>query len=175
MWLMQWLISFQECSRFLELLSSWHGYGLNPGWGGWGGVPTCSLMALWAVGWELNSYLLPVSEVIVNDNLAPVRLFKFLVACKKWSHFWSTIMRRFFLFRQQFWHLFIPPPPQHVDNLTSLWNCNFKFHMHVVCGHGPLSFNDINFKIGRLAAILEFFSFQTLNFSLALNIKSKLQ
>ena len=63
--------------------------------GSW--VPTCSLMAHWAVGWELNSYFSPLSEVISNDTLAPVRLYRFL-ACKKMKPFLKHNYEKIFYF-----------------------------------------------------------------------------
>ena len=43
------------------------------------------------------------------------------------------------------------------SNLSLLWNFNFKFNVHVVCGHGPKSFDFQrgHFQNGRLAAILD--------------------
>ena len=51
-----------------------------------------------------------------------------------------------------------------VDNMVSernsslLWNFNFKFHMHVLCGYGhrPINFQQCHFENGCLVAILDF-------------------
>ena len=57
-----------------------------------------------------------------------------------------------------------------------LWNFNFKLHMHVDGGHRqkPIDFQRGHFQNGRLVAILDFL-FPDSNFSLALNINSKLK
>ena len=49
--------------------------------------------------------------------------------------------------------------------------------MHVDGGHRqkPIDFQRYNFQNGRLVAILDFFLFPDSNFSLALNINSKLK
>ena len=58
-----------------------------------------------------------------------------------------------------------------------LWSFNFKFHMHIDGGHRhePIDFQWHRFQNGRLAAILDFLVFSDCNFSLALNMNSKLQ
>ena len=57
-------------------------------------------------------------------------------------------------------------------NSSLLWNFISEFHIHVVYGHGPKPFDFQIFHLqnGHLASILDFS-----NFSLVLNIKSKLQ
>ena len=58
-----------------------------------------------------------------------------------------------------------------------LWNFNFKFHVHVYCGHrqkSPLFFSNVSFKMATWWPYWIFW-FPDSNFSLALNIHSKLQ
>ena len=58
-----------------------------------------------------------------------------------------------------------------------LWNFNFKFHVHIYCGHrqkSPLFFSDVSFKMATWWPYWIFW-FPDSNFSLALNIHSKLQ
>ena len=52
--------------------------------------------------------------------------------------------------------------PEHKSSL--LWNFYFKFHKHVDGGHRqkPIDFQRYHYKNVRLAAILEFWGFQTL-------------
>ena len=64
--------------------------------------------------------------------------------------------------------------PEH--KLSLLWNFNLKFHVHVDCcrRQKPFDFQWCHFQNGRLVAILDFFWFPDSNFSLALNINSRL-